>query len=207
MPTAAASPPTNRVEGERSDLFWDELTYIGTDGGFRYASIAEMTNAVHLVVTGRVVGIDRGTFHPYEANPLEGVSPQAYDVMLLVIEVDEVLKGEPVERAPGLLQIRLPGGDPEVLEANIPTHEHLFFLMNDGQWRLDLGYRLWDEETERMTYVRPNPFQSVIRNIDGLVNVIRPYHPDGESADYWPLELDGVLYADVLDEVRRAADQ
>jgi len=73
------------------------------------------------------------------------------------------------------------------LQANIPDHRHLFFLLNAGRsaQRHERPQEEWEER--RYTYLLPN-FQAVLRDIDGQVRRV-PMAPDDLAG--FPSGLEG----------------
>lgn len=190
--------PHNSEDDElhRSNHFWDPVQHYGMFG-LVYDSLDEITRDAHLVVRGRLVEVKLGKFETFEGDfdPIP--------ILIGVVAVDEVIKGEPRSRVPGRIEVSLdpPWRDWEDhLLPNIPRHEHLFFLMNDERQRAELGYEARDQANSPYLYWRPNGYQAVLRNIDGRIAIIEP------EFEEFPAALDGSSFDAALEDVRMSAE-
>lgn len=179
----------------RSAKFWELLTRKGHYAQ-DYDSVEEITDAVHLVVRGRITEIRTSTFRYFERRVGETSDDPNEDplipILVGIVRVDEVLKGTPNMRDPGLIEVSLDVPWPEwedVLLPNLPAEDDVFFLMNDAQQRAELGFPEDDPKTSPFLYWRPNGDQAVLRLTAGRVDVIEPipgrYPSDLNGATYW----------------------
>jgi hypothetical protein len=179
----------------RSDKFWELLTRKG-HYALDYDSIGEIAADVHLVVRGRITDIRTSSFRYFERRVGETSDDPNEDplvpILTAIVRVDEVLKGTPSMREPGTIEVSLDVPWPhweDVLLPNIPTEDHVFFLMNDAQQRAESGYPEDDPKTSPFLYWRPNGDQAVLRFNAGRVDVIEPilgrYPSDLAGAPYW----------------------
>lgn len=188
--------PSADAELHRSDHFWDPVQHYG-NFGLVYDSLDEITRDVHLVVRGRIAEVKLGQFETFEGDF------EPIPILIGVVVVDEVIKGELKSRVPGRIEVSLdpPWRDWEDhLLPNIPRHDHLFFLMNDEQQRAEFGYEARDPANSPYLYWRPNGYQAVLRNIEGRIAIIEP-----EFAEF-PVLLDGTPFDAVLQDVRLSAE-
>jgi hypothetical protein len=180
----------------KSDAFW---SLFNTRGNYtqNFASVEEMAKKVHLVVRGRIVDVRPGQFMFWEP----GDDPPA-PLILAIVQVDDVLKGSPNMRTPGFIEVSLDtpwDGWEKDVRPSIPAHEHLFFLFNDDQQRVEGGFERQDPANSPYLYWRPNGDQAVLREIDGHIAVFDPV--DGR----FPAELDGSNAAEVEAAIRASA--
>ena len=117
-----------------------------------------------------------------------------------MVSIDEVLKGVPTILDPGgVLVARLGGSE---LATDLPRGEIVIFLKNYGRLREETGKGLFDDPSDQFFYGRPNGYQSVLRNLDCIVRVVRG--PDGDGAPgQFPASLDGQRFDDLLDTIRQ----
>ena len=189
----------------RSDAFWDPFTRKGHYAQ-QYESLEEISDAVHLVVRGQLVDIRTGAFRYFER--IVGLDTNDPDedplvpILIGVVRVDEVLKGSPMMREAGFIEVSLDSpwnGWEQHLRMNLPNDDNVFFLMNDAQQRSELGFPEDDTETSPFLYWRPNGDQAVLRLLDGQVEVIEPI------VGRYPSALDGVTSEEVRDRVIAAS--
>jgi hypothetical protein len=155
---------------------------------WEFGSLSETTAAVDLVVVGRIVSVYVGRTVGTDGDRI----PMAW----MDVSVDEVLKGEPQSRKEGIISIELeptiePGWD-KIL-ANVPEHQHVFFLMNEEQHRFREALPPFDAQLDRYTYFRPND-QAVLRLVSGRLWLIEP---DQLTRGRYPSELQGQPFSDV----------
>jgi hypothetical protein len=173
----------------------------------QYASVEEITHAVHLVARGHIVDIRTSAFRYFERRIGENTDDPNEDplipILIGVVRVDEVLKGAPKMREPGYIEVSLdsPWKGWESLRANLPNEDDVFFLMNDALQRSELGFPEDDPTTSPFLYWRPNGDQGVLRLIDGKVDVIEPI------VGRYPIELNGLPSDELVDQINGAAIQ
>lgn len=197
-PTETAVGPT---EQELSDQYWSSITHFGAYG-FEYDSLAEMVRDSHLIVRGRVVELKPGETQPFEPGGPNGAIP----VIFGIIAVDEVLKGVPEMKSEGRIMVARLGWS-ATSDSFLPKDEVVLFLKNYAQMRVEEGVKPSADSDDRFYYVRPNGYQCIFRNIDGRVSLIQP-REDWEQvfAEWFPFELEGADFEDMVGEVRSLAD-
>lgn len=182
-----------------SDRFWEETSDFSPTA-FSYASLDEITADADLIVRGRVTGTREGQALPVD-DPAGEMT--ARPVTFGVVAIEEILKGVPNILEPGaVLVIRL--GPKDVAKSDLPREEILIFLKNYQLIHDEYGKGLFDDPTDRFYYGRPNGYQAVLRNINGVVRVVDG--PDGWEAALgpFPASLAGDPFEHVLDLVRQS---
>ncbi len=177
------------TERERSDWFWSQVTHYGNYREF--ASLAEITKEAHLVIRGRVTGRVDGE--------LELFSADVANVRWGVVTIDEVLKGSPIEKAPGSVLVEDLGA--AAVSSDIPKGEVILFLWNYAQLRVDVGNPPSRDADDRYYYGRPNGYQGVLRDLDGVVRVPKPFNWNGDLGAFLG-RIDGEPYDEVVDRIR-----
>lgn len=183
------------VEVTVPEPFWDRVTNFGMYG-LTYGSLEEIVDHAHLVVVGRVVDTSEGTVHPYDGP----FGPS--DLVLGTVAVDEVLKGLPVMRQEGKIEVAELGWQ-GIDAADLPKGQSLLFLMNDAQQRAEYGYPASDEANERYRYWRPNGYQAVIPNVGGRAHVVGDWSSwQRITGQTFPGDVDGMRFSDLVSAVR-----
>ncbi len=188
---ASVPDPLNTLE--RSDLFWDALAS-GAETQQQWPTLAEVVEVSDLVVRGRVTDI----------RPDPTVAGPGIQFVLTTIAIEEVLKGVPESREAGTIEIEWwLDNDAEVagLRTQIPDHEALFFLFNQGLVAERLGYPE-DVEEYRYQYTEVNGAQGTLRDIERTARSIFD-----EGGDWFPEGFDGGPYRELLQQARRASGQ
>jgi len=206
-PCCSASPTTATAEErEISDRFWD--AYLPQPNPFlldyNFSSLADVTEQAHLIIRGRLTDFYVGEHWVFSED--EPASPLSY----ASVEIAEILKGAPVSRAGGTVEVQLSyvgeGWDPASARP-LPGHDNLWFLMHEATVREQTGQppRSYSEIAP-FAYFIPSP-QAVLRNIDGMVTVIGPeettIHYGHEG---FPMTLHGSEFDKLLQEVRQLAE-
>ncbi|MDQ3673929.1 MAG: hypothetical protein M3365_06105 [Gemmatimonadota bacterium] len=199
-PCCPASPtPSDDRDVERSDLFWDRwLQPVHVDlGAWDAASLAEATQMADLVVRGRMTNIYIGEY--WQA--VEGQDP--YPLAYATVEIDEILKGDPVSRTLGAVEVQLGRTVPDLNEvrALLPAHDHLWFLIFEPDQRPRTPPN--QSDIAPFVYYATNEYQGILRDIGGVVRVIgRDILVETLPNDYYPLALDRTSYDLVVEQVR-----
>ncbi|HET9852816.1 MAG TPA: hypothetical protein VFP56_09950 [Candidatus Limnocylindrales bacterium] len=183
-----------------SDQFWEANSQFSPTA-FRYESLDEITADAHLIVRGRVVGTQE-----HEALPVEdpGGELTARPVTFGVITINEVLKGVPNILQPGAVLVTRLGSMGQE-RSELPREEIVIFLKNYEQLAEESGGNgLFGDASDRFYYTRPNGYQAVLRNINGVVKVIAG--PEGweEALGPYPATLDGQPFDQLLEAIRRS---
>jgi hypothetical protein len=189
-------------EHERSELFWAGVSHFGLYGQ-TYDSLVELTRAAELVVRGSVTDFRPGVIQPFGAD-LPGNLGAPLRTVFGIVTIDEVLKGEPVSRTTGTIEVAELGW-PDMSVADLPQDEVILFVMNHAQQRVDLGVPPSKDPDDRFHYERPNGYQCVLRNVDGNVEIIEGPRGWKEAFGPFPSQLDGRRFEDVVDRVRQIA--
>jgi hypothetical protein len=174
------------------DEYWESFTYFppAITLDYDFESLEEMTQTVDVVLSGRIVRTYIGEEWVFAEG--EPAQPLAY----ATVAIGQVLKGEPVSRTVGTVEVLLaPVGAVDVNAVSMPTDEYLWFLIYEPDWRAQLGKPPVESEIAQFAYFRPNHHQSVLRNSNGLVEVLRL--SDVENAygtEAFPVSLDGTSF-------------
>lgn len=190
-PTPWAEPSfevSSRTQREINRLFWDDVTSFARFSK-TFKSLDDITQRSHLIVAGHLVGFSNGYFQPFGADlPPELASPIP-DIFGLV-HVDEVIKGEPVSRVPGTVEVA--GlGSPEMAPTEIPDSEFIIFLVNHAQQRIDEGVPASCDPDDRYHYERPNGYQTVLLENGDVIQIIQGPKGWEEEVGPFPSDLDG----------------
>lgn len=184
---------------ERSDLFWSPVTHQGAYS-YSFATLSEITQQVDLVVRGHISSASLG--RSVDAHPEIGGPPVSF--VIVTIMLDEVLRGIVETESEGSvkLELFLPNAAAwDAMMVNVPSHDHLFFLINIGLEEERLGKPVQAQEAGRFLYV-PAKDQAVVRSIEGMVRGIEP-----DGSDRFPAGLEGDAFSDVVDRVRDIAEE
>lgn len=118
-----------------------------------------------------------------------------------VVTVDEVLKGTPQAKMPGtILVARL--AQRGLSEADLPAGEVVLFLNNYAQQRVESGAAPSKDPDDRYYYSRPNSYQGVLRNFDGVVEVVDVPRRWEEFVGPLASRLDGKPFGEIVDRIR-----
>lgn len=194
-PISARTPAQNDAVAE-SDTFW--RVWVQTPHGepaFNAGSLAENLRQADLVVRGRITDVYVGEYW-------DGWEPIVYATVAL----DEVLKGEPLSRTPGFVEVGL--GilyDESLLERlPTPTHDNVWFLLHEeSRWPRERPNK---SDIAPFAYLRVNEQQGVLRNIDGRVKAVEPYWIERAlGPDHFPLPLEDADYSELVEKLRDVA--
>jgi hypothetical protein len=201
LPTPSTADPL-----AQSDSFWNR--WIGPPNPgvlseFQAESLADITDQADLIIRGKVADLYVGEY--WRGLPEEEPFPLAY----VRVEVIEVLKGEPASRVPGYVEVLLGSGgdDLDELLATIPSHDHLWFLMHGLKWDERIYEPQRSSELAQYAYFVFNFHQGLLRDIDGVVAVMRPEYVAGYGGpEFYPLPIDGSDFASVVEQVRELVE-
>lgn len=207
-PTLPPYLPTP-VPGEslaESDAFWDHWAVFPHFGELplQATSLAENVELAHLVIRGHIIDV-------YVGEVIEGDDPDLppnTEVAYVTVAIGEVLKGAPVSRTPGYVEVQLGYSPPQLdsIQASLPQHDALWFLMHDVTIRPRPPEH--DSEIAPFTYFGSNDLQGVMRNVDGEVRVIKPeWIEEVFDASFFPLPLEGTSFDEVVEQVRGIAEE
>jgi len=181
------------TERERSDRYWESVTDFDVYS-LTYGSLPDITRNVHLIVLGTVTSLQDG-----EIKPFEGKRPR--QTRFGVVRIDEVLRGTPQVKLAGTILVA-DLGLVTTTDEDLPNDGVILFLMNYAQMRSDAGFAPSSDPDDGYYYARPNGYQGVLRNLDGLVDLVDG-PPDWEvHFGPYPAQLDGDPFDAVLDRVR-----
>jgi hypothetical protein len=193
------SPPPSQVPGlAASDLFWNRWVDSCFFGVYPLpSSLAEIVRDADLIVRGSIADLYVGEH--WRGGPDEPSYPLAY----VRVEIDEILKGAPVSRESGSVEVQL-GDSPEdlnQLRKRLPTHDHLWFLTYEGIE----GRSEWNQsEIAPYAYYAPTEVATVFRDVGGVVRVLRPdWIAESYGSDQFPLALDGSDFDKLIDRVHQ----
>ncbi len=195
---ASIMPPPEELSAlERSNRFWDPLTYSAS--GYVFHSLGEMAEAADLVVTGRIIGVRPGRQVIVSAEDPEATA----DFVTAKVAIDEILKGTPESREAGEIDLELFLPDPRRLDdvrANVPQEQQLMFLFHGASLARREGHPPEYQEQYRYTYINVSA-QGILRSIDGKVKRLPPAVI--EDLEVFPTELDGVNFAEIVSRVQQ----
>ena len=200
-PVAPSVTPYDARLLEESDRFWDRWRvpihmYLPHDA----TSMVDNVRNADLVVRGRIQDLYIGEY--WRGDRGEEPYPLAY----IRIGIDEVLKGEPASRTPGVVEVQLgvAAEDLEQIRARLPDHDNLWFLKGPvGYEGRDLRPQS-ESEIAPFAYVMTNAYQGVLREINGNVEAVGSEElVEMLGADHFPMLLDGTRF-DVMMAAARA---
>lgn len=199
--TQVVSEPTIDAlsDKERSDRFWGEVTDFARYA-FTYESLAEITRDVHLIVRGRVTGFKEGGIETFSGEPLG-----SYTTVFGIVTVDDVLKGSPISRSGGTIEVANLGW-PEMTEADLPGDDVILFLMNYAQLRQEQSAEPSEDADDRYYYGRANGYQGALRSVDGsTIDVIEGPVGWENALGPFPAGLDGERVSEIVTRIREFA--
>ncbi|HYI22640.1 MAG TPA: hypothetical protein VEX62_08400 [Candidatus Limnocylindrales bacterium] len=182
-------------ERERSDSFWGDVTDYG-NYGLRFDSLEEVTDSADLVVVGRVVDLTEVVEYP------PGPDDFVYRYTYGIVDVNEVIKGEAHLSLDGYIHVRELGFE-DMDSTRLPHNQALLFLMEEE----GLLGPPDDPDTLRPEYhyVRANPYQTAIRQVGGVVDIVDGPRGWVEVFGPFPSDLDGRKFDLLLESVRQIA--
>jgi hypothetical protein len=198
-PSAPPLPPPSFVAGlAASDRFWDY--WVDTDCFFGLdplmGSYREMARKSDLIIRGRIVDVYIGEYWTM----IEGEA--SYPLAYAKVAVDELLKGEPVSREEGFVEVQI-GHAPEDMadvRSNIPMDDHLWFL--DFEDREDRGPGNNDVEIAGYVYYAGQDVEEIFRSIGGVVELLRPGRIRAVyGRDAFLLTLQGMNFEEFVERV------
>lgn len=173
-----------------SEAFWERFTVFESPLALdvKFESLAELSARSDLIVRGRIADLFVGEEWVFaEGEP-------AVPLVYVTVAIDDVLKGAPVSRNSGRVEILMypveTGFDPAAHPP--PSEEYVWFLIYEPTWRIGLGKPPVTSAIGPFAYFRPNFHQSVFRNQDGAVAVPLLDQIKGAYGDNtFPVVLDG----------------
>jgi hypothetical protein len=121
-----------------------------------------------------------------------------------VVVIDEVLKGRPIMGDAGKVLV---AGlvSTEQTEADLPREQFVMFLKNYGQIKEEFGKGLFNDDSDRLYYARPNGYQAVLRDINGAVRITESSEGWLVEPDAFPAPLAGQRFDAILKLIRQPA--
>ena len=145
-----------------ANLFWNAVTPEG-EYSHEYDTLGSIVKDVDLIVVGTIANV-------YMADVK--TTNTTWPSIWAQFQVEEVLKGSPVSRSPGFIDVVLTSSPAwQWAEGNVPDEQMVLFLMNEEAYRARVGQESVDRDVEHFEYWRPDE-QAVVRNVDGKVGVI-----------------------------------
>ncbi len=189
-----------------SDGFWNRWVGPPNPGvleEFEADSLADLSRRVDLIIRGRVTDIYVGEY--WRTGPEDRPFPLVY----LRVEIEEVLKGEPVSRSAGYVEVLLGSAGPEEVEdyqARQPAEDMLWFLMYGPDWDERVFEPQRSSELAPYAYFVFNFWQGILRDINAEVHVMQPDSMATDLGDdFFPLPLSGTEFEKVVEQVRALA--
>jgi hypothetical protein len=201
IPTLAVSlAPFEQLT--RSDAFWERwVAFLAPQTlDYVYKSLDDIVAGSDVIVRGRIAEVYMGEMWAY--NDVEPLVPLIY----ARVAISDVLKGEPLSRMTGTVEVLLgPGVEEGVLDRPLPTEEAIWFLKSRAKEGELLGRPQASSEIAPYSYFRPNTYQAVIRNIG---DESRPMFPDMVKQSYgnheFPVGLVGQPFETLVQDVRES---
>ncbi len=169
----------------------------------QFETLVDMTASVDLVVRGRILEVYVGE----QWVGSDGAAPEQFAYAR--IEIGEILKGEPVSRNAGSVEVQLAlvGDDWEAPDQSfLPGHDHLLFLIHEATFREQIGKPARSSGIAPYAYFIPTA-ESVLRDIDGVVRLVERDRFASAYGDHFALALHGRDFSELVEEVGRVADQ
>jgi len=160
-----------------SDEFWKWFSQGCFFGAFDPPTLRGIINESSIVIRGSILEI--GT-----------VNTLGWATISLRVLPTEVLKGEPITRGDGTLEVQI-GIDYDASEVprSVPAHENLWFLRTDNE-----SARYYATDYAQM---------SIVRNINGMARIIKV---DGVTSAYsknvFPARFEGTDFEALVQDVR-----
>jgi hypothetical protein len=167
----------------------------------RADSLQENIVIAHLVIRGHITELHIG--ETFDLGAELGKVQVAY----AKVAIAEVLKGSPVSREPGFVEVQLGRTSLETvdkLSGKLPQHDNVWFLMHVETIRPRTPPT--DSEIAPFAYFPSNDLQGVLRDIDGRVKVIKPEWTEKIAVlgrGHFPLPHQGTSFEDLVDQVRQ----
>ncbi|MEX2547996.1 MAG: hypothetical protein WD830_09450 [Chloroflexota bacterium] len=177
-----------------SDRFWANWIsdcWFGIDP--LPSSIAELVSDADLVIRGPIADLYVGEY--WSGSPR---GPLAY----AKVAIDELLKGEPVSREAGFVEVQMghAPSDLEEVRAKIPAHDHLWFLDYEDRER---PYPMNQSPILGFVYYAPQDMVTVYREIGQVVRVIGPELIRRAYGNRnFLFTLDGTDFEELVEQVR-----
>ncbi len=185
-------PPSHAAGLEASDRFWNHWYDTCWFGAFDISSsVEEIADQSDVVVRGSISDLySRGS--------------GLWELAFVKVAVAEVLKGEPVTREAGTIEVYLSLGswsDIEEMRSRLPRHDHLWFLVHESTRDPDGRFAA----ASKTYYATDDPQVSVIRDVGGTVQVIRAEAIANVFSRFqFPVPLDGTRFDTLVKSVRQA---
>lgn len=190
-PSLTLSPTIMPTALELSDRFWKPISFGGESP--EWATVEEVVAASDLVVLGTVVDIRLGR---------RTQEPGSLQFVLSTVAIDDVLKGVPISRAEGTIDVEWALSTGESLadvRAHVPDHRVILYLYNQGLIAERAGHPE-DIEFYQYQYIAVSPQQGTLRDIDGRAHAI--VAPD--SPNEFPGQFQGGPFDELLQATRSA---
>jgi hypothetical protein len=162
-----------------ADRFWD--------------SAGAMARQVDLVVLA----------HPVAVKVRSASSYLTSDITVFEVAIDEVLRGTPVTRHDGLIELEMYYGPPPDAGLGLPTNQHLMFLRNVAARNEEYGQPA--TAIDHYSYNFPSLYQNLLVEVEGEVFVPAVDLIRRDRERDFPAELHGRSFEEVLAHVRDAA--
>jgi len=182
-----------------SNVFWANFTEpIRGEFSFDAKSLAQATEQADIIV--------RGTMSELYVGELWTIDDFSYPLHYVKVRVSELLKGELHAREDGYVEVQMGTVDEErfdALRTSVPQHDGLWFLMYEPDWAGRGDSPMASAEIAPYAYFLTNEYQGMLRDIDGSVRLVQPDDLERVfGSDYFPLDLEGASFAEVVEETR-----
>jgi hypothetical protein len=185
-----------------SDEFWDPLYDTCWFGAafFPSPTFAEMVEQSDLIIVGRIDDM-------YIGEHWDGGDGYLWPLVYMRVAISDTLKGEARSRDPGTVEIQMAyayADDLDKMRSRLPAHEHMWFLqLEDAS---DRGPQNQSPIAGFAYYSTDYPQTSILRNIHGSVEVIKPDSiARALTPQSFPVPLDGTDFEAVVERVRDMA--
>lgn len=205
-PCCNSSPlpsPSHAAGLAASDRFWDR--WVETECWFGVdplpSSVAEIVRDADLVVRGPIVDLFIGEHWRGSAHE------KPYPLVYAKVAIDELVKGAPVSRETGFVEVQMGSGavDMEEMRSQVPAHDHLWFLNYEDPDRRGEANQ---SEIVGFVYYAPKEYSTVFREIGGVVELLATARiKEVYGKDEFLLTLDGTDFEDFVQRVREESSQ
>jgi hypothetical protein len=168
-------------------------------------TVRDTTELADLVVVGSITEIYIG--EQWVGSPDEPGMPFAY----VAVEIHEVLKGQPVSRADGLVEVQFgfaydSGEFESIASGPMPSGEYVWFLVHEASSREERGLAPRDSDVAPFAYFIPNEVQGVVLNADGIAEIVLADRFESFwGTERFPMTIRGQSFEAVVEEIRGIA--
>lgn len=203
-PSSLRSAPGPVIDVAAHDRFWNPFVDFGPPIGlpFGLTTVADATGLADLVIRGSITDLYIG--EQWIGAPDEPAMPFGY----VRVQIHEVLKGEPVSRSDGAVEVQFAWGHSEsdfelIASEPMPAGEYVWFLIHEATFREENGQPPRNTGIAPFAYFIPNEVQGVVLNASGLAEVVlADRFVNIWGTERFPMTIRGQSFEAMVDEVR-----